>query len=144
MPSTIITIEKFIIPPVGLHIHIKVFLNNKVARFVVDTGASQTVIDKNKAEHFIPNGVHRMLDALTAGIGSHNLESQAVIIKNSRIGELKIMDHEFILLDLQHVNESYNTMGLKEIDGILGSDLLEKYSAIIDFKKAILKLSWKK
>ncbi len=143
MPSSILTIEKFIIPPVGLHIHIKIFLNNKVARFVVDTGASQTVIDKNRAEHFIPGGIHRMLDALTAGIGTNNLESQAVIIKNIRIGELKIKNYELILLDLQHVNESYKTMGFKEIDGILGSELLDKYSAIIDFKKAQLKLSWK-
>ena len=143
MPSSILTIEKSIIPPVGLHIHIKIFLNNKVARFVVDTGASQTVIDKNRAEHFIPGGIHRMLDALTAGIGTNNLESQAVIIKNIRIGELKIKNYELILLDLHHVNESYKTMGFKEIDGIFGSELLDKYAAIIDFKKAQLKLSWK-
>lgn len=143
MPSSILTIEKFIIPPVGLHIHIKIFLNNKVARFVVDTGASQTVIDKNRAEHFIPGGIHRKLDALTAGIGTNTLESQAVIIKNIRIGELKIKNYELILLDLQHVNESYKTMGFKEIDGIFGSDLLDKYSAVIDFKKAQLKFSWK-
>ena len=143
MPSYILTIEKFIIPPVGLHIHIKIFLNNKVARFVVDTGASQTVIDKNRAEHFIPGGIHRKLDALTAGIGTNTLESQAVIIKNIRIGELKIKNYELILLDLQHVNESYKTMGFKEIDGIFGSELLDKYSAVIDFKKAQLKFSWK-
>lgn len=143
MPSSILTIEKFIIPPVGLHIHIKIFLNNKVARFVVDTGASQTVIDKNRAEHFIPGGIHRKLDALTAGIGTNTLESQAVIIKNIRIGELKIKNYELILLDLQHVNESYKTMGFKEIDGIFGSELLDKYSAVIDFKKAQLKFSWK-
>lgn len=143
MPSSILTIEKFIIPPVGLHIHIKIFLNNKVARFVVDTGASQTVIDKNRAEHFIPGGIHRKLDALTAGIGTNTLESQAVIIKNIRIGELKIKNYELILLDLQHVNESYKTMGFKEIDGIFGSELLNKYSAVIDFKKAQLKFSWK-
>ena len=143
MPSSILTIEKFIIPPVGLHIHIKIFLNNKVARFVVDTGASQTVIDKNRAEHFIPGGIHRKLDALTAGIGTNTLESQAVIIKNIRIGELKIKNYELILLDLQHVNESYKTMGFKKIDGIFGSELLDKYSAVIDFKKAQLKFSWK-
>ncbi len=143
MPSSILTIEKFIIPPVGLHIHIKIFLNNKVARFVVDTGASQTVIDKNRAEHFIPGGIHRKLDALTAGIGTNTLESQAVIIKNIRIGELKIKNYELILLDLQHVNESYKTMGFKEIDGIFGSELLNKYSAVIDFRKAQLKFSWK-
>ncbi len=143
MSITIITLEKITIPPSGLHIHIKVFLNNKVARFVVDTGASQTVIDQDKVEYYLPGSKHRKLEAITSGIGTSSMESHAAVIKNIRIGELRIKNHDLILLDLKHVNESYRMMGFKNIDGILGSDLLEKYSAVIDFKKSILKLYWK-
>jgi len=143
MPSSIIPIQKLKIPPVGLHILIKVYLNNKVALFVVDTGASQTVVDSNRVNHFMLGTEHKKLDVLTSGIGTSSMESHAVTIKNIRIGELKIKDFDLILLDLKHVNESYDMMGFKKIDGILGSDLLEKYAAIIDFKKTTLKLSWK-
>ena len=48
------------------------------------------------------------------------------------------------MLDLSHVNQSYEQIGLKPIDGVLGSDVLLKYNAVIDYEKKILKLKFKK
>lgn len=143
MPSAILKIQRVIIPPSGLHLIAKLNINRKSARFVIDTGASQSVLDFHKLSHYMPNGEGRKLEALTSGIGTNSLESHAAEIKNIKIGTLKIKLHEFVLLDLTHVNYSYDQLGYSLIDGILGSDILDKYQAIIDFKKSEIKLRWK-
>ncbi|HVA98908.1 MAG TPA: clan AA aspartic protease, partial [Bacteroidia bacterium] len=56
-------------------------------------------------------------------------------------GDLEIKKQPVLLLDLSHVNTSYESIGLKPIDGVLGSDLLLKYDAIIDYKKCELRLT---
>jgi hypothetical protein len=45
-----------------------------------------------------------------------------------------------IVLDLSHVNKSYEMIGLKPIDGVIGSDLLMKLKARIDFLAKTLKI----
>ena len=51
---------------------------------------------------------------------------------------------ETILLDLTHVNVSYEKLDLPAIDGVLGSDLMMEYKAVIDYQKKELTLRWKK
>ena len=60
-----------------------------------------------------------------------------------KIGELTIENFHAILLNLSHVNASYEKMGFSQIDGVLGSDVLNKYNAIIDYKKQRITLSKK-
>ena len=69
------------------------------------------------------------------------MESHEVEIKTLGIGKLKIKNYKTILLDLSHVNNSYKQIKIKPIDGVLGSDILHKYKAVIDYgkKKMILK-----
>jgi hypothetical protein len=45
---------------------------------------------------------------------------------------------------MQHVNDSYQTLGLQVFDGVLGSDIFYKYRASIDYKTKILKLRKRK
>ena len=48
-----------------------------------------------------------------------------------------------VLLDLKHVNVSYDTLGYSAIDGVLGNDVLVKYKAVINYKKLTLSLRMK-
>lgn len=48
-----------------------------------------------------------------------------------------IENFEAVLLDLAHVNESYEKLGLTPIDGVLGGDVLYKYNAAINYKNGI-------
>lgn len=143
MQTSTITLEQLIIPPTGIHLITKITINRKVARFVVDTGASQTVLDANRISHFIPKGNKRNHHSKTAGIGTNEIESAVITLPHLRLGEITVKNFEIVLLDLSHVNKSYSDMGFKNIDGILGSDLLKKFNAIIDFKKLTVKLSCK-
>ena len=45
---------------------------------------------------------------------------------------------------MNHVNETYQSIGLKPFDGVLGSDILYRFKASIDFKTKILKLRKRK
>jgi predicted aspartyl protease len=141
--KTIIPIEQLSIPPTGIHLIIKVYINRKVARFVIDTGASQTVLDLHRISHFIPKGEKRKLDSTTAGIGTNKIRSAASTIKHFKIGTAIAQDYDIVLLDLSHVNNSYQLLGFKTVDGILGSDLLKNFEAVIDFKKLQLTLEKK-
>ena len=43
------------------------------------------------------------------------------------------MKQAFVLLDLSHVNNTLNTQGVEQIDGVIGADFLKKNNAIIDY-----------
>ena len=143
MAASTLIIEQLNIPPTGIHLITKVYINRKVARFVIDTGASQTVLDAHRINHFIPKGSKRKLDSITTGVGTNELESAAITLPNLKLGTITTTNFEIVLLDLSHVNNSYSEMGFKKIDGILGSDLLQKFNAVIDFKKLLLTLRMK-
>jgi hypothetical protein len=128
----------------GFHLMIKIKINNKVSNLIIDTGASKTVFDKHRIKNFVSEKKFDTHDKLSSGLGTNSMESQLVTLKKIKIGEVEILNYHTILLDLSHVNQSYEQIGLKPIDGVLGSDVLLKYNAVIDYEKKILKLKFKK
>ncbi len=124
----------------GYHLMIKLYINRKVANVIIDTGASATVFDKNRILKYLTNKSLEDHDNLSSGLGTNTMKSQSTTLKKIRIGELKIDDYKAVLLDLSHVNKSYHEVGLTPIDGVLGSDILLKHNAIIDYAKQRLKL----
>ena len=128
----------------GFHLMIKIKINNKLSNLIIDTGASKTVFDKHRIKNFVSEKKFDTHDKLSGGLGTNSMESQLVTLKKIKIGEVEILNYHTILLDLSHVNQSYEQIGLKPIDGVLGSDVLLKYNAVIDYEKKILKLKFKK
>ncbi len=59
------------------------------------------------------------------------------------IGDITIKDYKANLIDLSHVNAAYAATGIPTIDGVLGNDILYNYNAVINYKKATLKLTEK-
>jgi hypothetical protein len=57
-----------------------------------------------------------------------------------KIGRLKMKNYDTVALDLEGVNQTYESLGHPPIVAILGSDILVKYHAIINFKKLRLYL----
>ena len=72
------------------------------------------------------------------------MKSHFTSIKKIKIGEIEILDYKTILLDLSHVNQSYEQIGLKPVDGVLGSDILLKFNGVIDYEKKVLKFKFSK
>ncbi len=128
----------------GFHLLLKLYINKKVAHVIIDTGASKTVFDKTRIEKFVADKTFEKHDSLSSGLGTNTMTSELVAIKKIKIGELEMDNYKTVLLDLSHVNQSYLQIGLKPVDGVLGSDILFKYNAVIDYEKKILKLKFSK
>ncbi len=142
--TTIIPFKILSIGGEGFHLMLKIYINGKSARVIVDTGASKTVFDKKRIRKYVTEKKFSTHDKLSIGLGTNKLKSQFTILKKLEIGNLKISDYTTVLMDLSHVNRSYQQLGLKQIEGVLGSDILLEYNAVIDYEKKIVKLKYKK
>ena len=121
----------------GFHPFITVTIEGLKCRFLIDTGASKSVIDK----HFYETKLNRKLKVIkqeTTGLHSTVMESYTGSLKKLTIGKLVISAYPIAGVDLMHVNMTYQKMKLKKIQGILGSDLLKKYNMIIDYGQSKL------
>lgn len=136
LPINILPIEND-----GFHLLIKVVVNNKKANMLIDTGASKTVFDKNRIGNFVDDTQFDLNDKLSTGLGTSTMESHVATIKKIKLGDISINNYKTILLDLSHVNHSYQQLSIKPIDGVIGSDLLKDYKAVIHYGKEVLRLS---
>jgi predicted aspartyl protease len=135
IPAEIIFIEED-----GYHLLIHPVINDREASLLVDTGASRTVFDKERFLKLAGEQEFEKNDKLSTGLGTNSMETQMTHVENFKLGSLLIRNFEVIILDLHHVNASYQKLGLREIDGVLGNDILMNYKAIIDFGKKELRL----
>ena len=126
IPINIISIEGD-----GFHIVTDGLVNGKSARFVVDTGASRTVFDKDRILNYINNPEFAEKEGLSAGIGGTDISSFIFNIEELSFGDLKINDYQAVAMDLSNINTSYEMIKLPPIDGVLGGDLLRKHNAVI-------------
>ena len=124
----------------GFHLMMKLYINGKVASVIIDTGASQTVFDIKRILKYVSTKKFDKHINVSSGLGTNTMRSQFTTIKKMKIGTFEIADCQIVLLDLSHVNKSYHQVGLAEVDGVLGSDILLKYNAVIDYQKKTLKL----
>jgi predicted aspartyl protease len=121
----------------GFHPFVAVDIEGKKCRFLIDTGASKSVIDK----HFYETKLERKLKKIrqeTTGLHSTVMESYTGSLKKLTIGQLVISSYPIAAVDLMHVNATYKKMKVKTIHGILGSDLLKKHNMVIDYGQSKL------
>jgi hypothetical protein len=109
---------------------INVTFNGKKTKLLVDTGASKSLIDINKAEEY--------------GFSYAMLSRQQYVGLGGLLDIYVVYDYQltgphitFLGADLTDINYYFNKEGI-EIIGILGSDFLERNEATIDFKTNIL------
>jgi predicted aspartyl protease len=132
------------LPPKGIHLIVNAKINNRSARLVLDTGASQTVLDLNRISRFTKELEFRKHDAHSSGIGSDTMVSHIFHADKFKIGKINIENIELVLIDMIHVNNSYNLLGKKAVDGVLGGDVLKSLNAVINYKSRTLHISKKK
>ena len=125
----------------GFHLAINISINGKKANVIIDTGASRTVFDKERIKRFVTTRSKKLNGKLSSGLGTNSMESHHLNISKMDLGKIRIGDYATVLLDLSHVNNSYRQLGLKEVEGVIGSDILKKFKAVIDYHKKCLKLS---
>ena len=126
----------------GYHLLLEVHLFDRPFKMVLDTGASKTVLDKNTLlAAGITEAEFQVTDILSTGLGTNSMESFIVHIPELQIGNWKAKNLYTAVLDLSAINFAYEQMNHSPVVGVLGSDILLQYGAIIDYKKCCLSLN---
>ena len=124
------------------HSEIKAKINGVEGIFILDTGASNTCVGIDEIEKFsleTEDSEHK-----AAGAGTLEIDTQISKNNKLKIGKYKEKDFTLVLIDLSHINNALKKQHAKEINGIIGADVLEKANAVIDYKKKKLYLLNKK
>lgn len=121
----------------GFHLLVEIVVFGLKLFAVLDTGASRSVFDKTFIKTHLPElADHEESEATTLFTTSSTFQA---IIPKIKIGKLKLTQYHAVALDLETVNQAYQGLGHPPVIGIIGSDVLLKYHAVINYKK--LKLS---
>jgi predicted aspartyl protease len=122
------------------HITLKVKINGVEGLFILDTGASTTVVEKNQKDKF---GVKIEQDSNKAeGVGADVPREQALDSKsnNVEINGHSLSNVDICVMNLDDVNAAYKQLGEKAPDGVIGANILKAGNAIIDYKNNLLYL----
>lgn len=124
----------------GYHVMIQGEINGHQANFIIDTGASRSVFDRDNILRFVENPDFADKDGVSAGVGGTDINSSTFTINTIKLGECVISNYQGIAIDLQHIHSTYEMLGLPHIDGVLGSDIFVRHKANINFKFKRLRL----
>jgi len=123
------------------HILVEIrFSDNVPQMWVIDTGASKTVLDINLINYYFELN-NPLTEIESMGIGENKIETKLGIISEINLGEVSLHDLHVALIDLSQLNLLYHKVTNENISGLIGSDFLIRYKAVIDFKKLVLILT---
>lgn len=117
-----------------------VFTDGTKGNWVIDTGASKSVFDTNLADQFTSDG-DETEELHSAGVSDEPMTTSLGYLKNLAFGKLKVERMKVALMDMAHINELYSKAADLKICGLLGSDFLLKYNAVVDYKRKHLVFS---
>ncbi len=120
------------------HLLIKGKVNGVKGRFILDTGASNSCIDFNRQVKFEIEAVESETKA--AGAGAIGMDTMISKKNKIKFGNWLYKNFSIVLFDLTHVNTALQEHGEKEVDGIIGADILEQGKALIDYDKSCVYL----
>lgn len=109
------------------------FADGSPSCWVIDTGASKSVLDKNLNTYYELVDQDNQDDYQSAGINQGMMETSVGKMTYLRFGELEITGQKVALIDLSHVNEIYGKYSSFRIAGLLGGDLLMLHQCKIDY-----------
>ena len=122
------------------HITTTLSVNGKSCIFLIDTGGGATLIDKSKKYKF-------GLEASKTGDYAAGIGSVSALTKTSatlQINGYDIEENDLYLMDISYINSEFRKNHARQVDGVLGTDFLDKYEAVIDYSRCKLFLKIRK
>ena len=126
--------------PDNYHLVAKARINGCPLKVIIDTGASHSCFDLEFVRRVLPEMSMADNDGLNVGVGTSDFESKLSTIQNLRLGRFLLKQYDVVLLDMSNINQAYEMMHKPLIHGIIGSDFLKKYQAVIDYGSKVLTL----
>src|SRR6516225_8087391 len=119
------------------HLLLRAFINGRPAWLTVDSGAPVSAIALDRREYFRlkPTTAESKLPARVQINGAFN---SVVIARELRIGALTLVDEPVVTVDLGYSARATRRVHEKEIDGIIGADILFPTRAVLDCERQLL------
>nr|WP_246206188.1 retropepsin-like aspartic protease [Fulvivirga aurantia] len=118
---------------------VDVKLNGNVGKFILDTGAGQTLLDQASVSKFELNT--KPTEDTATGAGDQ-LTMQTALIDSLEIGSFKKCDFELYVVSLEHITSALLALGIEKPDGIIGADILTSQNGIISYREMKLYLDY--
>lgn len=115
------------------HLVLKLQVNGVKGRFILDTGASNSCVGLDEVSLFSIETSES--DVKAAGAGAVGMETKKSLGNKLKLGKWKTNKFDLVIFDMSHVNQALTEHKEKEINGIIGGDILIKGKAIVDYKK---------
>jgi clan AA aspartic protease (TIGR02281 family) len=122
----------------GHHL-VEATIDGTTARFVLDTGANVTVVERSHAGRFglsPRSGAAAALGALQQGAAQASQAS----VGSFEIGALAIRQNDVVLADMAQLLGALGQVAGEEVVGVIGQDVLKEHRAIIDVARPMLYL----
>ena len=122
------------------HILIECEINYVLGIFIVDTGASNSCINYFSASKFeIEFKISNEKASSATDEINEIFSSNNNILK---IGNFQKNDFDLVLFDMTFINNSLKEKGVSQVDGIIGSDILNELNACVNYKKKEINLEF--
>ena len=115
---------------VGPHLEVSAKINGVTGRFLVDTGAQITVVDTASLRRFHLSSVKTGVRVIGA-VGGPGERIEAALASTLRIGPCETSPFLLGVSDLSALNQG-RPRGGGPFDGIIGADVLQNFSFVID------------
>ena len=120
------------------HFEVRVRINGKKGRFILDTGASNSCVGNDAIDLFSLNVEDSEIKAV--GAGASNMDTKMSKANSFKIGKWRADKLPLVIFNLDHVKNGLISHGADPVDGIIGADILKYANAIIDYEKKYLYL----
>jgi len=129
--------------PDSYHIVIDGKIEGVESIFIIDTGASRTIIDKCYVEKLKKLKIGTE-NPMATGISSEQIPVELYNIPKLVLEDITFKNIHSLAADLTAVNEIYMNITGKKIAGLIGCDFLLDKVNKIDFKKKLMSVKTKK
>lgn len=139
-PLTVVPLIPYRMDARGIHLVVDVRRGRQRLRFLIDSGASNTVVDLSKIR---PHDAHPHDSALqiqTAAAEGSRQNAPLVRMKGIKLGEITLPAWDVAGMDFSGIRSAYKSLALKPVSGILGGDVLQYYRARLDYGQHQLEL----
>ena len=136
-----VPIEILELEPNNYHVILNAQIEKNRIVLLIDTGASKTVFNSSLPEIDYEN--HSSIEnpeIKTAGISEGNIETSLGIVHHLIIEDFLLDEFEVATLSLDYINSLYAQFSSTKIDGLIGSDFLKEFEAILNYRNQTLTL----